>query len=128
MFSLSFQFLCNALVRDFESSGIEFTDWTSLVTSERNNCSQAAHGGGGGSGGGIPPHACNATFRTDAVLEPGLFFFLEGLTRYDSQLFLFIASRGYSEEKMVAFFPLYPFLIRVKRLIIKKIAGTASFV
>lgn len=58
-------------------------------------------------------------FRTPAASEEFTVFdnivhrILEGLLRWDAQYFIHIARYGYTYEKSLAFFPLFPFMIKV---------------
>ncbi|XP_014218431.1 GPI mannosyltransferase 2 [Copidosoma floridanum] len=65
-----------------------------------------------------PDHNADA-FRTpiDSTEKQYFFdrlvkFFFEGLTRWDAQYFIHIAKYGYTYENTLAFFPLYPWLVR----------------
>lgn len=64
----------------------------------------------------IPDHNADA-FRTprdaaDSLADRVVLWLFGGLSRWDAQYFLHIAEQGYTYEQTVAFFPLYPWLLR----------------
>jgi len=66
----------------------------------------------------IPDHDAGAfKWNIDPKWEPTVAdriigFFLDGLVRWDSQHFLHIANHGYTFESSLAFFPLFPLVVR----------------
>ncbi|KAM7288040.1 GPI mannosyltransferase 2 [Ixodes scapularis] len=64
----------------------------------------------------VPDHNADAFRaawpRSDAIGDRAVAWFLGGLTRWDAQYFLHIAEHGYTYEQTLAFFPLYPWLLR----------------
>ncbi|XP_014605236.1 PREDICTED: GPI mannosyltransferase 2 [Polistes canadensis] len=48
-------------------------------------------------------------------------FLFDGLIKWDAEYFIHIAKYGYTYENMLAFYPLYPGIIRITAIIIRKI-------
>ncbi|XP_029161454.1 GPI mannosyltransferase 2 [Nylanderia fulva] len=76
----------------------------------------------------IPDHRADAFKRplSFAEKERSLWdqiinFLFNGLTRWDGEYFLHIAKYGYTYENTIAFYPLYPAMIRIVAIILMKI-------
>ncbi|XP_011704664.1 PREDICTED: GPI mannosyltransferase 2 [Wasmannia auropunctata] len=75
----------------------------------------------------VPDHHADAFKRpldsTDQVslCDQIIYFLFNGLTRWDGEYFLHIARYGYTYENTLAFYPLYPAMIRIIAVILTKI-------
>ncbi len=102
----------NALIPDHDA-GV-FT-WTVTPSFESIQEAEAAEVGGESaevevadtSGGDNETNPIVASYSDKAII-----FLTDGLARWDGQYFLHVANNGYTYENTLAFFPLYPALVR----------------
>lgn len=76
----------------------------------------------------IPDHRADAFKRPlnfaekeGSLWDRIIYFLFNGLTRWDGEYFLHIAKYGYTYENTIAFYPLYPAMIRIVAIILTKI-------
>lgn len=76
----------------------------------------------------IPDHRADAFKRplnfaenVGSLWDRIIYFLFNGLTRWDGEYFLHIAKYGYTYENTVAFYPLYPAMIRIVAITLTKI-------
>lgn len=63
----------------------------------------------------------NSAEKMGSLWDKIIYFLFNGFTRWDGEYFLHIAKYGYTYENTIAFYPLYPTLIRIIAFILSKI-------